>query len=143
MTVDAPSVAFLLDEGYAWVEWLSSSSASCIDIRKKDRNRRKTHITTLRAKEMSNMPLGATSDDDLALNGRLTALTPRTKELMEVQMAIESQRVVVVIVHAMAVRGFDLLARQTRLDTLQPRFARLRRLGVEGDALETFAAVVA
>jgi len=47
-------------------------------------------ITALATKEMSNMPLCPSSYDDFAFYGRLAALTARAEELVEVEMAEES-----------------------------------------------------
>ena len=64
-----PSIAIFLDERCCAVE----------------------RIATLRAEEMPSMPFCAASDNDLAFNRGLAALTPRRKELMEVKMAKEPQ----------------------------------------------------
>jgi hypothetical protein len=60
-------------------------------------------ITTLRAEEVTHMPLSATCHDDLALDGRLAALAAGREELVEVEVAVEAQAFVD------AVLGFETL----------------------------------
>lgn len=68
---------------------------------KKTCSMRKTaYITTLRAKEVANMPLRSTCYNYLALNGSLATLTTRTERLVKIQMAIEAQRVIAIRVGA-------------------------------------------
>jgi hypothetical protein len=58
------------------------------------RRRRVKRITALSAKEVSNVPLGATSYHDLTLDRRLTAFASGREELVEVEMAIETHALV-------------------------------------------------
>jgi hypothetical protein len=48
-----------------------------------------TYITTFGAEKVANVPFCATCNDDLALDGCLTAFAARTKKLMEIQVAVE------------------------------------------------------
>ena len=47
-------------------------------------------ITTLSTEEMASMPLGATRNDDFALDGGLATLTSGAEVLMEIEMTEKS-----------------------------------------------------
>ena len=83
-------------------------------------------IATLGAEEVADVPLGPTRHHDLALDGRVAALAARAEELVEVEVAVEARA----LVHRAGRR-------------LQALGSRARWLGVEGDAFEPLAAVVA
>jgi hypothetical protein len=55
-------------------------------------------IAALRAEEMTNVPFGATCNDDLTLNGRFAALTPRGEGFVKVEVAEEAERFVAVCI---------------------------------------------
>lgn len=57
-----------------------------------------TYITTLRTEEVTNMPLCTAGHHHFAFDWGLAALTPGAKEFVEIQMAIESHRLSLVIV---------------------------------------------
>lgn len=102
-----------------------------------------THIAALRAEKVADMPLSTTSDNNLSLDGRLAALAPGTEEFMEIQVAVEPQRVVAVVQFGLSFNLLDFLAIQPALDAVHTGFAFGRRLGVEGDALKSLVAMEA
>jgi len=96
-----------------------------------------TYITTLCAKEMTDMPLRPQCHNNLPLNRRLTALTSRAEFLMIVQMAIKPLRIVPAIVFChlsfcflVVVVFIGMLS--TSGDALEAGVAVGRGLGVEG-----------
>jgi hypothetical protein len=93
--------------------------------------RRIKRITALRAKEVTHMPLSATSNNDLALNGRLAALAPRREEFVEVEMAVEAHALVHAVLGFEALHVFVCWVRRKELDV----FAALARVDA-GHALE-------
>jgi hypothetical protein len=109
-------------------------------------------ITALRAEKVARVPLRATRDDNLALDGRRTALTPRTKALVEVQVAVEPRRLVGAILVFQALhflRCFpagqegDVVAGRAGADAVYARGVLGAGFRVEGDAFELLAALVA
>jgi hypothetical protein len=68
MTIAAPCVPILLDERRASIE----------------------RITTLRAKEVSSMPLSTARNNDLAFDRRLARFAARAEHLVEVEGAVEA-----------------------------------------------------
>jgi len=97
-----------------------------------------THIATLRAEKVPNMPLGSASHNDLALNRRLAALTSRTEGFVKVEMAVESQTLVAVLILG-SLAYHD--AFQSRMYPVYSRRTLVHRLWVESHALEAFATV--
>jgi len=63
--------------------------------REKKQREGKTYIAALRAEKVANMPLRPARHHDLPLYRRLTALAPRRKKLVEVEMAVEARGLVV------------------------------------------------
>jgi hypothetical protein len=105
-----------------------------------------THITTLRTKEMASMPLSTTSNNNISLNRRLTALTPRRKELMKVQMAIKPHTLITILLHRVPPIIFITLhqfARPTTPNARHPFISLALRLRVERHALKRLRAVMA
>lgn len=102
-----------------------------------------THISTLCAKEMSDVPFTTASHHHLALNGRLAAAASRAEELVEIEMAVKPQSVVPVFHLTRALFLLDRLAVRSALYTRHTFFALTVWLGIERDAFECFAAVVA
>ncbi|KAL9062251.1 MAG: hypothetical protein Q9157_009089, partial [Trypethelium eluteriae] len=114
------------------------------------RHLRIERVATLRAEEMANMPLRAARDHDLALDGRMAALAARAEHLMEVQVAVEPQRHAPSTIPHAKVPILHLrrpllnhLARLPSRNPVQSRRPRAVGLGVEGDAFEALAAMVA
>ena len=70
MAIAAPRIAILLDERRAGIEW----------------------IATLRTEEVPGVPLRATSNDDLALDGCFARFAARAEHFVEVQRAVEAHR---------------------------------------------------
>jgi hypothetical protein len=68
MTSDAPCIALFLYERHSLIEW----------------------IATLRAEEMSWVPVRAACDNAFAFDGRLAGFAAWTEKLVEVEMAIEA-----------------------------------------------------
>jgi hypothetical protein len=68
---------------------------------------------------MTGMPLGPASNDNFALNWCLAALTPWTKKLMEVKMAIKPQSLVTIFVFCVARLRFNVFAAQASVDARQ------------------------
>ena len=56
-----------------------------------ERKREQAYVAAFRAKEMPNMILPTRRHNHLAFNRCLAASAPRAKELVEVEVAIESQ----------------------------------------------------
>jgi hypothetical protein len=81
MTAYAPRVAILLDEGGCRIKRLRGNQQqptiqNVLPAR--------TYVTALCAEEVADVPFCSTSNNYLAFDGRLTALTTRAEELMEV-----------------------------------------------------------
>lgn len=125
VAITAPSVAILLDKRRARIE----------------------RVAALCTEEVASMPLRATSDDDLALNGRLARFATRTEELVEVERAVKPQRRLPVAffsfvqhIHAEVLRDAAGLAGCDSLETLRTFGFRL---GVKRDVLEVRVTLVA
>lgn len=86
------------------------------------------------------MPLGSTRNHNLPFNRRLAALAPRTKEFMVVQMAVEPQPLIAIFVCTSPAVIVTRYAITDAINTVQAVGLGFR---IEGDAFETFAAVVA
>lgn len=114
--------------------------------------RRVKRVAALRAEKVTGMPFCAARDDDFALDGRLARLAAWREELVEVEVAEES------LAFICAVLGFearhvvgggvggqhgDVVAREAGADALDALGEFVCWLGVEGDALEMFSALVA
>lgn len=130
MTPNTPRIPFLLHKRRARIE----------------------RIATLGAKEMSDMPLGAARHHHLALDGRLATLAPRAEHLVEVEVAVEAQRLVVAVVclelrhglgRGMRVEEGEVLAAGAGADPGYARGVLGGGFWVEGHAFEVLAAVVA
>jgi hypothetical protein len=109
-------------------------------------------ITALRAEKVARVPLRATRNDNLALDGRRTAFTARTKALVKVQVAVEPWRLVGTILVLQALhllRRFpagqegDVVAGRAGADAVYARGVLGAGFRVEGDAFELLAALVA
>lgn len=109
-------------------------------------------ITALRAEKMSRMPLGTTRNHYLALNRRLAALAPRRETLVEIQVTVESWRLVDTILlfklrhlfgRVPARQEFNILTALSRADAVAACSVFGRWLGVKGDAFQFFAALIA
>lgn len=130
MTVDTPRIAILLHKRRTRIE----------------------RITTLSTEEMTRMPLRATRNHDLPLNRGLTTLTPGTKTLMKVQMAVKSRTLIAPILLLKLPHFFrrlpagqerDILAALACADAVAACGVLCGRFGVEGDAFQLLAALVA
>lgn len=139
MTPNAPGVPFALDERGGGVEGLRSCQQRPLShaYEKVSRTQGRkgggeTHISTLRAEEMPNMPFRPARHDDLALDRRLAASAARGEGFVEVEVAIEPRRGVCVC----RVRVWFGIREEALL-------AVCGRLRVEGDALERRGTVVA
>ncbi len=102
-----------------------------------------THISTLRAKEMSNVPFTSTSHHHLALDGRLAASASWAEELVEIEMAVKPQSFVTVFHLATALFLVNRLAVRTPMNARHTFLALSVWLGIECDAFECLAAMVA
>jgi hypothetical protein len=121
MAPDTPRISLFFDKRRGRVKW----------------------ITTLRAEEVADMPLGAARDDDLALDGRLAALAAGREELMEVEVAVEAHAFVDavlgfetlhVFVRGMGWEELDVFAALAGMDAGDALEALVVGLGVEGYA---------
>lgn len=56
------------------------------------------YITTFGAEEVTSMPFGSASHDHFALDGRLAALASWAEEFVEVQMAVESDDMCLLVI---------------------------------------------
>lgn len=99
-----------------------------------------THIAALRAEEMSHVPLGSTRNNNFPLDRRLTALTPRTEELMIIQVAIKPQPLIAILLRR---ARYIIVPRHAITDAVHAVQAMAFRLGVESHALKALAAMVA
>lgn len=117
--------------------------------KKRKRKKKDTYITTLSTKEMADMPFGTTSNNNLALDGRLTTLAPGTETLMKVQVAIKPQSLVSIrlferqhVVHGGAFRNLHVDAIVTLIDPFEAFVALVVGFRVEGYAFEVGTALV-
>jgi hypothetical protein len=99
-----------------------------------------THITTLRTKEMSSMPLSTTSNHDFPLNRCLATLTPRTKELMVIQMTIKAQPFIAIFLFR---PRHIIISRHPIANPVHAIKTARFRFGVESNTFEPFATVMA
>lgn len=98
LAIDAPCVAVLLNVGHSSLKGIAAFGTE----------------------EMPIMPMLAQRHNMLAKNGCFAMLATRCKELMPVEMTIETQSLVSVLSHSLA-RGFiENLAGSTPADALQP-----------------------
>ena len=109
-------------------------------------------VAALGAEKVSDVPLGAARDHDLALDGRLARLAPRREHLVEVEVAVEPEALVEpvlvleplhVFVRGVRVQHGEVLAALAGLDPADALRVFVGGLRVEGYALEVLAAVVA
>jgi hypothetical protein len=109
-------------------------------------------IATLRAEKVAGVPLRTTGDDDLAFDGRFAALAARREHLMEVEMAEEALgfvgAVLVLETRHVVGRGVcgevgNVFAALAGVDAGDALCELVLWLGIEGDALEVLAALVA
>jgi len=130
MTPNAPRVPLLLDKRRGGIK----------------------RITALRAEEVTNMPLGAARHDHLAFDRGLAALAARGKQLVEVKVAVEPQRLVEPVfgletLHVgrcwVGGQELDVLSAQARAHPGYALGVLVVGLWVEGHAFEMLAAVVA
>lgn len=98
---------------------------------------------------MADMPFGTTSNNNLALDGRLTTLAPGTETLMKVQVAIKPQSLVSIrlferqhVVHGGAFRNLHIDAIVTLIDPFEAFVALVIGFRVEGYAFEVGTALV-
>lgn len=130
VAVDTPRVPLLLDKRHIRIK----------------------RITALRAEKVAGVPLGATRDDNLALDGGSTTLAAWAKALVEVQVAVEPRRLVgavlvLQLLHLLrcfpAGQEGHVVAGGASADAVHARGVLSAGLRVEGDALELLAALVA
>ena len=116
------------------------------------RRRRVKRIAALGAEKVSRVPLCAARDHDLALDGRLAGFAPRGEALVKVQVAVEARGLVgaVLVLELAHLLGRvpageegDVLAALSCSDAVYARAVLGGGLGVEGDAFELLAALVA
>lgn len=116
------------------------------------RRRRIKRVAALRAEKVSDVPLRAACDNNLALDGRLAALAARREQLVEVKVAEEALGFVEAVVGFQAqhvvgrgVRGeeLDVLAALAGADAGDALGVLDVGLGVEGYTFQVLAAVVA
>jgi hypothetical protein len=68
MAIATPRIAIFLNERCTGIEW----------------------VATLRAEEVPSVPLGTTSNDDLAFDRRLARFAARAEHFVEVERAVEA-----------------------------------------------------
>jgi hypothetical protein len=116
------------------------------------RRARIKRVATLRAKKVSCMPLGATRDNHLAFNGGLARFASRGEHFVEVEVAEEALGFVCAVFvfeagHVVRgrVRGEEgnIVATLAGADTGDALGEFVIWFGVEGDAFEVLAALVA
>jgi hypothetical protein len=114
--------------------------------------RRRTieRISALRAEEVSHVPLRATRDNHLAFNRCFATLAARAEELVEVEVAVKSQRFVAVchlelegLICTHIVGPWDASSKSPRSYALDVFGSLLLWFGIEGDEFEVGVAFVA
>jgi hypothetical protein len=119
MAPHTPSIPLLLDKWRRRIKW----------------------ITALSAEEMSNMPLGATSHDNLALDRRLAALAAGREELVEVEMAVEAHSFVEpvfsfetlhILVRGVGLKELDVITALASMNATDALSTLVIRFRVEG-----------
>jgi len=102
-----------------------------------------THISTLSAKEMPNVPFTSASHHYFALDGRLAASASWAEELVEIEMAVKPQSFVTIFHLTTALFLLDRLAVRSPMYARHTFLALGVWLGIERNAFECLAAMVA
>lgn len=109
-------------------------------------------IATLGTEKVTSMPLGTTSNNDLAFNRRLAALAAGRKQLVEIEVAVEAGRFVCAVVVLEARHGVcggvrgqvrDVGAGEAGADARDAFGVFVGGFWVEGYTFEVLAALVA
>lgn len=100
-------------------------------------------VPTLRAEEMSHMPLSTACNDHLAFNRCLAAPTPWTESFVVIQVAVEAQTFIAIVFPRLTDFIRNLQPRGASLDSGDPFSAEGVRFGIECNAFKLLRAVEA